>query len=445
MRRVPVATALAIATLVGTSCTTTEVRTIRVPVEQSATASAAPEATASTNGRPGVGSTTVKTWDQDVPAGSLTASDVGVTATTIKIGHIGDFTGQARAFFGPQLDSLNAYIADLNAHGGIFGRRVQLVYYSGSYQSPDQVLAAARRLVEKDKVFAVVTQSGLDNANTSAMRYYNENGIPCIGCHAASQISEDLGASIFSNLVAPKIHGEILGAFLAKRLGKKQMALGFCPSSWSHQVKDSIKASFERYGGTVVDERDIGTCDQQTMEPTVTAWSSMVPRPDVVAVTDPIGMAEGAAAARRMGWSVQFTGPRGMAQLVLDIGGSQTEGLIGTTDGLAPPGTNTAELQRFRRVLKKYYPKRTEEQNTLRPWADMRMFEEAARRVGPNLTRAGLAKTLGELRGWSDGVGSPLSFAPKKHWGRSAIAFFRIHNQSFQRATEEDYFTINDF
>lgn len=418
---------------------------MRVPVasENSAPtaqgAAGSPSATATAGGA--AGPTFV---ERSVPPGSLTASDTGVTVDTIKIGHIGDFTGQARAFFGPQLDSLNTYIADLNARGGIFGRRVELVYYSASYQSPDQVLAAARRLVEKDKVFAVLTQSGLDNANTSAARYYNEAGVPCIGCHASSQMGLDLGRAIFANLVAPAEHGAILGAFIAKRLKKTRMALGFCPSGWSHQIKDAVRASFESHGGTVVDERDIGTCDQQTMEPTVTAWSSIVPRPDVVTVVDPIGMAEGAAAAARMGWDVQFAGPRGMLQLILDIGGSQTEGLIGTTDGLAPPGLRTPQLERFRRLLKAAYPNRTEEQSTMRPWADMSLFEEAAHRVGPTLTRKALIEALDGMRGWSDGLGAPITYSPGRHWARRAIGFFRIHNRSFQRATTENYFTIDD-
>jgi len=373
------------------------------------------------------------------------ATDVGVTATTIKIGHIGDSTGQARAFFGPQIDSINAYVADLNARGGIFGRRVQLVYYSASYQSPDQVLAASRRLVEQDKVFAVVSQSGLDNANAAAIPYYEEKGVPCIGCHSATRIGMDLGSYIFSARIDPVSHGTVLGAFIAKRLGKKRMGLGYCASAWSKQVAVSVKASFEKFGGTVLDERDIGNCDQQVMEPIVTAWYGSVPRPDVLLVADPVGMAEGAAASRRLGWDVQITGPGGMWQLVLDIGGSQTEGLIGTTEGFAPPGYRTPQMDHFRKVLKAYYPNRKEDLTTLRPWQKMSLFEEAARRAGTNLTRRGLIQALDGMRGWDDGLSPPVTFAPGHHWGHSATAFFRIRDGAFEKATPEDFLAPEDF
>ncbi|MFA5787569.1 MAG: ABC transporter substrate-binding protein [Actinomycetota bacterium] len=434
--------------LLASGCYSTQVRVRRVPVPMSSQGSPGPQAIGGAESpNPGAGSAT-RTQGRHrfgpTPMGVRGATEVGVTSSSIKLGFIGDFTGQARAFYGGVFDGANAYVADLNARGGINGRRVQIVYYTASYQSPDQVLAAARRLVEEDEVFAVVAQGEMRNASTSAIPYYNERGVPCVGCSSASQQDLALGPANFEIKIAPTNEGTIVGNFIAKRLKKTRMAIGYCPSAWSHQVRDAVTSSFQKEGGEVVDQRDIGACDQTSMESTVSAWYSLVPRPDVVTVIDPIGMAEGAAAARRMGWDVQFTGAGGMYQLVLDIGGSQTEGLISTTGGFAPPGYQTPQMARYRRVLNAYYPNRTEEEPTLYAWISLSFFEEAARRAGAGLTRRGLIQALNGMGGWDSGLGAVTSYSPERHWAFAKTSFFRIHDQAFEKATPEDFLSAED-
>jgi len=442
------AAVIALSALACSACFSSEVRTRRVAlsrgqdptpeVQATTVAATRPDAV----GTPGAGNSHK---GRGATTGVQGATDVGVTANTIKLGWVGDFSGQARAIFGVSLDTINAFIADLNSRGGIYGRHIQLVYYSASSSSPDQVLAVTRRLVEQDKVFAMIGLTGIGNASASAVPYVSEKRVPCVGCRSNGITNISMFPTAFDGQITPPDHGAVIGAFVAKRLNKKRMAIGYCESALSQWMRDSLGPAFKKHGGTVVDQRSIGGCDQTLMDSTVAAWYGIYPRPDVIAVIDPIGAAEGAAAARRMGWDVQFVATGGWFQVVLDIGGSQTEGMIGTSEGYGPPGYDTPEMTHFRQVLKSYCPRRGVDLTSLNTWDWMTIFEEGARRAGPGLTRTGLIDALNNMREWSNGIGAPLTFTPERHMGRSATGFFRIHDEAFQRATPEDFFSPEDF
>jgi hypothetical protein len=91
---------------------------------------------------------------------ALTASFRGVTATSIKLGVVNiDYTCIKQFVdynFGnePAIDQV--FIDDLNAHGGILGRKIDPVYKSYCPIGNTQALAACTSLTEDDKVFAVV-------------------------------------------------------------------------------------------------------------------------------------------------------------------------------------------------------------------------------------------------------------------------------------------------
>ena len=93
------------------------------------------------------------------PAG-LTASFRGVTATSIKIGVVTiDYTC-IKQFVnynnGNEPEIAQALIADLNAHGGILGRKVVAVYRSICPIGNAQSLGVCTTLTEDEKVFAVM-------------------------------------------------------------------------------------------------------------------------------------------------------------------------------------------------------------------------------------------------------------------------------------------------
>ena len=112
----------------------------------------------------------------------------GITATTIKLGSSYPFSGPASAYSAiPK--AMDGFFKKLNENGGINGRKIQFVTYDDGYE-PQRALANAKRLVEQDKVFAIVNPLG--TANNLAMEdYLNQNKVP--------QLFVATGATIFGS------------------------------------------------------------------------------------------------------------------------------------------------------------------------------------------------------------------------------------------------------
>jgi branched-chain amino acid transport system substrate-binding protein len=123
------------------------------------------------NGQPGNGGGSTG------PLGN-TASDIGVTPTTITIGNIVSKTNpfDPRAFVGPTY-GLEAFIHWTNAHGGVHGRQLVL-RFCDDQGSGDQNNSCVHQLVDSDKVFAFASNAIL---TYSGAAYVNGKGVPDIG------------------------------------------------------------------------------------------------------------------------------------------------------------------------------------------------------------------------------------------------------------------------
>jgi branched-chain amino acid transport system substrate-binding protein len=90
-------------------------------------------------------------------AGGTMAEDHPTTA--LKIGMVGDFTGQAGAYGQPSKNAAQLAIEDVNAAGGLWGKPVELLFGEAS-SNPQQALSEAQRLVTVEKVSALIPTIG---------------------------------------------------------------------------------------------------------------------------------------------------------------------------------------------------------------------------------------------------------------------------------------------
>ena len=79
----------------------------------------------------------------------------GVSAGTIVVGQSAAFTGPAAQLGIQMRDGMKAWFDQVNAQGGINGRKIELVTRDDQYESK---LAAenTKKLIEEDKVFALI-------------------------------------------------------------------------------------------------------------------------------------------------------------------------------------------------------------------------------------------------------------------------------------------------
>ncbi len=101
----------------------------------------------------------------------------GASDTEIKIGQTMPYSGPASAYASIGLTQ-QAYYKMLNEHGGVNGRKINLVSLDDGY-SPPKTVEQTRRLVESEHVLAIVGALGTP-PNTAIHKYLNDKKVPQI-------------------------------------------------------------------------------------------------------------------------------------------------------------------------------------------------------------------------------------------------------------------------
>lgn len=109
----------------------------------------------------------------------------GVTPGEIVIGALGPLTGPFAFIGAPARDSMALAIDKINESGGLNGRKLKLVFEHAN--TPAESVAAAKKLVEESKVFALVLASGSTGA-AAAADYVRAANIPTYNIYGATPI-----------------------------------------------------------------------------------------------------------------------------------------------------------------------------------------------------------------------------------------------------------------
>ena len=83
----------------------------------------------------------------------------GITPTEIVIGTHQDLSGPIKGWGVPVLNGMKLAVEEVNAAGGINGRKLRLIAEDSAYD-PKKAVLASQKLVEKDKIFAMVGPMG---------------------------------------------------------------------------------------------------------------------------------------------------------------------------------------------------------------------------------------------------------------------------------------------
>ncbi|MDH5352572.1 MAG: ABC transporter substrate-binding protein, partial [Betaproteobacteria bacterium] len=92
-------------------------------------------------------------------AGAALAQTQGVTKNEIVIGSMQDLSGPIVAFSKQLKNGMEMRVAEINAQGGIHGRKLRLIIEDHGYD-PKKAVLGAQKLVQRDKIFAMVGTIG---------------------------------------------------------------------------------------------------------------------------------------------------------------------------------------------------------------------------------------------------------------------------------------------
>ena len=167
----------------------------------------------------------------------------------ILIGYHGPLTGPASWVGLGGRDGALLAAAEINANGGIRGRKLRLIAYDDA-NKPSEAEAVAKKMIDGDKVFAILGGAGSNTAVILAEEA-KRNKVPYINGSAASPKIMDTGSRwVFSGAtIDVRDIAENEAAFVGEYLKVKKVAYLHTADEFSKPLADSvIKILKDKYG-----------------------------------------------------------------------------------------------------------------------------------------------------------------------------------------------------
>ena len=188
----------------------------------------------------------------------LAGMNVANAAAPIKIGAFLIVTGPASFLGDPELKTLQMYVEDLNAKGGVKGRKLELIHYDTGGNAKDAV-NFAKRLIKNDKVDLIV--GGTTTGDSMAViPDVEKEGIPFISLAAAVEITEPTKKWVFK--VAPTDRmavARILEDMRKRNFTKVALITG--DGGFDKSGREQVLKLAPQYGITLVADESYGNKD----------------------------------------------------------------------------------------------------------------------------------------------------------------------------------------
>ncbi len=269
---------------------------------------------------------------------------------------------------------------EINADGGIGGRRVELVILDDE-ANPQKAIEVASHLRDSTDVVAVVGHVN-SPATLAAAAIYNDevNGLPQISPASSSPLVTQAGPWTFRVCPSDLLHGPAVAGWTYNRLGSRRAAVLYTNDQYGRGVSETFAEAFRRAGGTVVtldpylkqtvEEGEIGPFLQRSLARGMDALM-------IAGQADPgIRIVQ---TARRMGFRGPVVGADGMTG-VKDAG-SDAEGIYVSSAFL--PDRSSPEAQAFVRTYREKYDELPDHRGAM-TYDAVKLLARALAETGPD-------------------------------------------------------------
>jgi branched-chain amino acid transport system substrate-binding protein len=178
------------------------------------------------------------------------SSSSGAGGSPIKIGFFAPESGFAAADGASAYDSAQLAVKDLNAAGGVNGRKLQLVNYDDA-SDPKQAVTIATRLVTQDKVTAVVSGSYSDQTLAVAP-IFQRDSIPMLAAYAINPGIPATGDYIYQQDFNGIVEGRAGAVALINNLGAKKVAIVAIKNDFGSSLVQGFTEAAKALGATIV-------------------------------------------------------------------------------------------------------------------------------------------------------------------------------------------------
>jgi ABC-type branched-subunit amino acid transport system substrate-binding protein len=369
---------------------------------------------------------------------ALTASAPGITPTTITIGSHQPLTGPAAPGYDEIAPASTAYFDYVNAHGGVYGRKIIYKYLNDAYD-PTTTASVVRQLVLQDNVYAIFNGLGTPT-HLAVVSFLNSEKVPDVfvasGCECwnnPTTYPETFGWQL--DYVS---EGKILGQYVAQHFKGEKVAYFYQDDEFG---MDGVKGLDYEIPASQVVSKQSYVDTNVNIAPQVAALRASGAKV-VIAFSIPAFTALLKLDSLKLGFSptlvVSDVGSdaitlSGLLESFAKQGGATvngnqlTNGII--TDGYLPSvgDTSNSWIALFTKVHNQYDAKEPLDGNFLYGMAVAYTFVQAMLKAGRNPTRADLTNAI--QGGLSQGpMVAPFAYSSSNHLGVTGAYIGTIQN-----------------
>jgi len=371
-------------------------------------------------------------------AGTAFAQTQGVSKGEIVIGSMQDLSGPLVGFSKPLVNGMNMRVDELNALGGVNGRKLKLVVEDHGYD-PKKAVLATQKLVQKDRIFAMVGTIGTPAALPSMPILFDKNIPHLFPLTAAREMYEPLhrlkysfAATYFDQVRAGVKH-------IVKQKGYSKVCSMYQDDDFGLEVLRGAEAGLK--------DINLAMVEKTTYKRGSTDFSSQISRMraagcDFVVLGTIIRETLGAiGTARKLGWGVEFMGSSAAyTELIHKLGGPAMNGFY-ATNTVNVPYMDDASAN-VRAWAQRYKDRFKDDPGvfSVYGYGVIDLFAQIATRTGANLTTDAFINTLDKFTAPRDMFGrDAMSFTKTKHLGSNRSRLSQIVNGKWTPIT--DYIT----
>jgi branched-chain amino acid transport system substrate-binding protein len=368
-------------------------------------------------------------------AGALAQPTQGVSKSEIVLGSIQDLSGPIAAFGKQTRQGMLLRVDEINEQGGVQGRKIRLIVEDSAYD-PKKAVLAAQKLVNQDKIFAMVGHLGTAQNNAAMPIQFEKNVINFLPVTAAREMYEPFHRLKYSFAATYFDQMRIALPKLVKDKGAKKVCAIHQDDEFGLEVVRGAEAGLKTIGMEIA--------EKTSYKRGATDFSSQVARMKSAAcdfvvmgtiIRETIGTI---AEARKTGFAPTFMGTSAAyTDLIHKLGGKAMDGLYATMTVANPYTDDQSQPVRF--WANKFKTKFNEDPTvfSVYGYSIIDAFIRAAQKAGPGLTTDSFIKAMDAMVIPPDIFGSAeMRFGPQKRLGSDLSRLSQLQEARWKVVSE---------
>jgi branched-chain amino acid transport system substrate-binding protein len=338
----------------------------------------------------------------------------GVTGDTILIGEVGSLTGSEATFGISTRNAIDLAIREVNAAGGVKGKKIELRVYDNQ-SKPEEAANAANRLINQDNVLLILGEVASSNSIAMATKAQPAK-VPMISNASTNPRVTEIGDYIFRVCFIDPFQGYVMAKFAHDNLKMNKVAvLRDLGSDYSQGLADVFERKFTEMGGKIV-ARETYTKGSTDFRSQLTAIKRSSPEAIYIpGYYNDIGLI--ARQARELGITATLMGGDGWdSEKLFELGGSAIDGSY-FSNHYSPDDPNP-RIQKFIAAYKAAYGSVPDALAAL--GYDAAMVAVDAIKRAPSFDRAAIRDAIAQTRNFH-GVTGSITLDEKRNATKPAV------------------------